>query len=64
MKKRFLKILQNSLDNTCAGDLFKKELQVSSLITIYWNNFLKYQRLILPYYIFSSENIKTENGSF
>ena len=31
VKKMFLKILQKSQENTCAGDFFKKALQVSSL---------------------------------
>ena len=50
VKKRFLKILQNLQENTCAGDFLKRSYRSQGCITVYWNNFLTYQRLILIYY--------------
>ena len=61
-KESFLKILQNSQENTCSGDFSKKSYRSQACITIYRNNFLRYQSLILLYHF--HQKIKTENGSF
>ena len=66
VKKRFLKILQDSQENTCAGHFLKK-------IYVYHNHSLPASQSIGTIFshtkanfaiLFSLENIKTKNGIF
>ena len=62
VKRAFLKILQNSQENTCAGDFLKKSYRFQACINLL-EQFPHIQKANFAI-LFLSENIKTQNGSF